>query len=134
MLDNCEHVVEACRELVGALRRGAPGVRVLATSRAVLQVPGEYVVRLQPLPVPGDATDLAALRRQPSVRAFVEHARRRRTDFELTEEEAPDLIEVLRRLDGLPLGERLITLSLDCRIVHEHVPPPAIRLDETVPF
>jgi predicted ATPase/DNA-binding SARP family transcriptional activator len=107
VLDNCEHVVEACRELVGALRRGAPGVRVLATSRTVLQVPGEYVVRLQPLPVPGDATDPAALRRQPSVRAFVEHARRRRTDFELTEEETPDLVEVLRRLDGLPLGIEL---------------------------
>ena len=78
VLDNCEHVIQACRELVVALRRGAPGVRVLATSRATLQVPGEYVVRLQPLPVPSDSTDLASLRRQSSVRAFVEHARRRR--------------------------------------------------------
>jgi hypothetical protein len=51
--------------------------------------------------------DLASLRRQPSVRAFVEHARRRRTDFELTSEEAPDLVEALRRLDGLPLGIEL---------------------------
>ena len=107
VLDNCEHVVEACRELVVALRRGAAGVRVLATSRVTLQVPGEYVVRLQPLPVPRDVTDLGSLRRQPSVRAFVEHARRRRTDFELTAEEAPDLVEVLRRLDGLPLGIEL---------------------------
>ena len=107
VLDNCEHVVEACRELVVALRRGAAGVRVLATSRVTLQVPGEYVVRLQPLPVPRDVTDLGTLRRQPSVRAFVEHARRRRTDFELTAEEAPDLVEVLRRLDGLPLGIEL---------------------------
>lgn len=107
VLDNCEHVVEACRELVAALRRDAAGVRVLATSRVTLQVPGEYVVRLQPLPVPRDVTDLAALCRQPGVRAFVEHARRRRTDFELTSEEAPDLVEVLRRLDGLPLGIEL---------------------------
>ena len=88
VLDNCEHVIEACRELVVALRRVAPGVRVLATSRVTLQVPGEYVVRLQPLPVPRDLTDLDALRRQPSVRAFVEHARRRRPDFELTPEDA----------------------------------------------
>ncbi|MGZ8744175.1 MAG: BTAD domain-containing putative transcriptional regulator [Nocardioides sp.] len=107
VLDNCEHVVEACRELAVALRRDAAGVRVLATSRVTLQVPDEYVVRLQPLPVPRDATDLAALRRQPGVRAFLEHARRRGTDFELTEEEAPDLVEVLRRLDGLPLGIEL---------------------------
>ncbi len=107
VLDNCEHVIEACRELVIALRHGAPDVRVLATSRVTLQVPGEYVVRLQPLPVPRDVTDLPSLRRQSSVRAFVEHARRRRTDFELTAEEAPDLVEVLRRLDGLPLGIEL---------------------------
>jgi predicted ATPase/DNA-binding SARP family transcriptional activator len=107
VLDNCEHVAPACRDLVVALRRGAPGVRVLATSRVTLQVPGEYVLRLQPLPVPSDLTDLASLRRQPSVRAFVEHARRRRPDFELTSEGAPDLVEVLRRLDGLPLGIEL---------------------------
>ena len=107
VLDNCEHVVPACRELVIALRRSAPRVRVLATSRVTLQVPGEYVVRLQPLPVPRDATDLTSLRRQSSVRAFIEHARRRRTGFELTDDDAPDLVEVLRRLDGLPLGIEL---------------------------
>lgn len=106
VLDNCEHVVGACRELVAALRRGAPGVRVLATSRVTLQVPGEYVMRLQPLPVPREA-ELGSLRRQPSVRAFVEHARRLGTDFELTQQEIPDLVEVLRRLDGLPLGIEL---------------------------
>jgi predicted ATPase/DNA-binding SARP family transcriptional activator len=107
VLDNCEHVGAACRELVVALRRRAPGVRVLATSRATLGVPGEYVVRLQPLPVPNDATDLESLRRQPSARAFVEYARLRVMDFQLTAEEAPDLVEVLRRLDGLPLGIEL---------------------------
>lgn len=107
VLDNCEHLAQACHELVLALRRGAPGVRVLVTSRTTLQVPGEYVVRLHPLPVPREVTDLDSLRRQPSVRAFVEHARRRRADFEVTAEDAPDLVEVLRRLDGLPLGIEL---------------------------
>ena len=107
VFDNCEHLPDACRDLVGALRRGAPGVRVLATSRTTLHVAGEYVVRLQPLPVPRSATDLDSLRRQPGVRAFVEHARRRRADFELTAADAPDLVEVLRRLDGLPLGIEL---------------------------
>jgi predicted ATPase/DNA-binding SARP family transcriptional activator len=107
VLDNCEHVVGACRELVAALRRAAPGVRVLATSRVTLQVPGEYVVRLQPLPVPREGSDLSSLQRQSSVRAFVEHARRRRADFELSADDVPDLVEVLRRLDGLPLGIEL---------------------------
>ena len=108
VLDNCEHVVDACRELVAALRRDAPGVRVLATSRVTLQVPGEYVVRLQPLPG-------AARRRGPRVPADASRACARSSstraggapDFELTEEDAPDLVEVLRRLDGLPLGIEL---------------------------
>lgn len=107
VLDNCEHVRDACQELVVAVRRAARGVRVLATSRVTLHVPGEYVVRLQPLPVPRDALDLDSLRRQPAVRAFVEHARRRRADFELSVDEADDVVEVLRRLDGLPLGIEL---------------------------
>ncbi len=107
VLDNCEHLVEACRRLVVAIRRAAAGVRVLATSRVTLQVPGEYVVRLQPLPVPRDAADLDALRRQPGVRAFVEHARRRAAGFEIGPDDAADLVEVLRRLDGLPLGIEL---------------------------
>jgi predicted ATPase/DNA-binding SARP family transcriptional activator len=107
LLDNCEHVVEACRELVLAVRRTAPGVRVLATSRTTLHVDDEYVVRLQPLPVPRDASDLDALRRHPAVRAFVEHARRLRAGYDLAPEDAADLVEVLRRLDGLPLGIEL---------------------------
>jgi predicted ATPase/DNA-binding SARP family transcriptional activator len=107
VLDNCEHVPQACRDLVVAVRRRAPGVRVLATSRLSLNVPGEYVVRLQPLPVPRDASDLVVLRRQPGVRAFVEHARRVRAGFDLEDSDAADLVEVLRRLDGLPLGIEL---------------------------
>ncbi len=107
VLDNCEHVAVACRDLVVAVRRRAATVRVLATSRVTLHVPGEYVVRLQPLPVPRDTVDLDALRRQPAVQAFLEHARRRRADFDLDVADAADLVEVLRRLDGLPLGIEL---------------------------
>lgn len=107
LLDNCEHLVEGCRALVVTLRRHAPQVRVLATSRTTLNVPGEYVVRLQPLPVPWDTGDLEALRRQPGVRAFLEHARRRRPGFDLAASDADDVVEVLRRLDGLPLGIEL---------------------------
>ncbi|WP_243057641.1 BTAD domain-containing putative transcriptional regulator [Nocardioides sp. SR21] len=107
VLDNCEHLPDACRDLVSTVRRLAPGVRVLATSRVTLHVPGEYVLRIQPLPVPRSAADLGALRRQPAVRAFVEHVRRRRPGFELEPEDAADVVEVLRALDGLPLGIEL---------------------------
>ncbi|WP_205472293.1 BTAD domain-containing putative transcriptional regulator [Nocardioides sp. SYSU D00038] len=107
VLDNCEHLAAACRDLVTTLRGRAPGVRVLATSRVTLHAPGEYVVRLQPLGVPRDAADPSAVRRQPAVRALVEHARRLRPNFELGEDELADAVEVLRRLDGLPLGIEL---------------------------
>lgn len=107
VLDNCEHLPDACRDLIVTVRRAAPGARFLATSRVTLHVPGEHVVRLQPLPVPRDDTDLGALRRQPVVRAFIEHARLRRAGFELAAEDVPDLMDVLRRLDGLPLGIEL---------------------------
>ena len=82
-------------------------MRVRSTSRVTLQAAGEYVVRLQPLPVPRDWSDDEALRRQPGVRAFVEHARRRRPGYELATADLPDLVEVLHRLDGLPLGIEL---------------------------
>jgi predicted ATPase/DNA-binding SARP family transcriptional activator len=107
VLDNCEHVADACRDLVTAVREAAPGVTILSTSRVTLHVPGEYVVRLQPLPVPRDSSDMDAFRRHAGVRAFIEHARRRSPGYEVPVEQAADLVEVLRRLDGLPLGIEL---------------------------
>ena len=128
LLDNCEHLSAACRDLVMTLRRNAPGVRVLATSRVVLHIHGEHVVRLQPLPVPREATGLTALSRQPAVRAFLEHARRLRPDFELTPDDAEDIIDVLRRLDGLPLGIELAARQVALMPMHE----VRQRLDRTL--
>ena len=107
VLDNCEHVVAACRELVTELQRRAPGVRVLATSRVTLNALDEHVVRLQPLPLPRDSASLDDLARQPGVRAFLAHAQRRQANFALTAENAGALVSVIRRLDGLPLAIEL---------------------------
>ncbi|MDO9486575.1 MAG: BTAD domain-containing putative transcriptional regulator [Actinomycetota bacterium] len=104
VLDNCEHVVRACRALVDAVVARVPGVRILSTSRIVLHSRGEYVVRLQPLPVPDEVPEMTALDRQPSVRAFVEHAQRRDRSFDLLDGDMNLLVEILRRLDGLPLA------------------------------
>ena len=106
VLDNCEHVVDAVRDLAVALHEVAPTVRLLATSRVTLHVPGEFVVRLQPLPLPRDG-DLARLAHQPSVQAFVEHARLRGRDFTPTPGDSAVLVDVVRRLDGLPLAIEL---------------------------
>ena len=107
VLDNCEHVAQACRDLVTTLDARSPGVRVLATSRVTLHAPGEYVVRIQPLPVPTTTTGLDHAERQASVRAFVEHARRRHHEFRLDPDDLPPLMDVLRHLDGLPLAIEL---------------------------
>lgn len=118
VLDNCEHLVAPCRDLVATVRRLASGVRVLATSRVTLDVPGEYVLRLQPLPVPREFVSGEALRRQPAVRAFVEHARRRVPGFEVTDDDAADLLDVLRRIDGLPLGIELAARQVSLMPLH----------------
>jgi predicted ATPase/DNA-binding SARP family transcriptional activator len=107
VLDNCEHVLPACRELVAALQQRAPRMRVLATSRSTLHVPDEHVVRLQPLPLPRNERTVDALTRQPSARAFLEHAQRRQPSFALQEDDVEPVIDILRRLDGLPLALEL---------------------------
>ena len=61
ILDNCEQVIDTCASLVNALLRGAPEVRVLATSRIALRVPGEQTYVVQPLPVPMRSSGLDAL-------------------------------------------------------------------------
>lgn len=107
VLDNAEHVAALCRELITELQQRAPRVRVLTTSRVSLHAPGEYVLRLQPLPVPSTELSVDRLRRQPSARVFLDYATRRHARFTLGEDDVRDLIEVIRRLDGLPLGLEL---------------------------
>jgi len=68
---------------------------------------GEFVVRLQTLPVPHGPAELSALKRQPSARAFVEHARCRRHDFTLPPSDVEPLVEILRALDGLGFAHLL---------------------------
>lgn len=97
VLDGCEHLVGACAELVGALLRRAPGLRVLATSRRPLEIEGERVFTLLPLPV-GEAVEL-----------FTERAA-----AVLPGVPGPDatVIEVCRRLDGIPLAVELAASRL----------------------
>lgn len=112
VLDNAEHVVAACRELIAPLLSRAPQVRILTTSRVTLHMPGEYVVRLQPLPLPKDAAEAHPLTRQPSIAAFLQHAQRRDSSFALTDEDGPAVVEIVRRLDGLPLAIELAASQL----------------------
>ena len=107
ILDNCEQVIDTCANLVNALLRGAPEVRVLATSRIALRVPGEQTYVVQPLPVPMRSSGLDALAKSPAVQLFVERAKLHKPSFVLNEREAPAVAELVFRLEGIPLALEL---------------------------
>lgn len=107
VIDNCEHLIEPAAELAHALLRTAPGVRMMASSREALRVPGEQAVPILPLPVPARGDSLAALQRSTAVRLFVERAQAHKPSFELDEREAPAVAELVARLEGIPLALEL---------------------------
>jgi predicted ATPase/DNA-binding SARP family transcriptional activator len=115
VLDNCEHLVGACAELAGRLLHAGPRVRVLATSREVLGVPGEAVWPVPPLAVPAAADDAAMVDPEgaeelggyDAVRLFVERAATADPSFTLDAANAGVVAELCRRLDGLPLAIEL---------------------------
>jgi predicted ATPase len=106
LLDNCEHVIEAAAGLAAAILSGAPGVNVLATSREPLRVAGEREHRLASLSIPQRSSGLTAAEAAafPAVQLFVERASAIVEDFALTDANAPAVVEICRRLDGLPLA------------------------------
>jgi len=109
LVDNCEHLLDAAAALVADIVRVAPGVRVIATSREPLAVPGEHLLLVPPLELPRDAPGepLELLRLNESVELFVERASAASGGFALTDANRAAVIDVCRRLDGLPLAIEL---------------------------
>ena len=109
VLDNCEHLVEAVAHLVGEIARAAPGVRVLATSREPLAAPGEHVLPVPPLELPPAYTTepLGRLRENEAVALFLERAEAATGAFELSAANQSAVVDLCRRLDGLPLAIEL---------------------------
>ena len=111
VLDNCEHLLAACARLVGAVLAACPGVVVLATSREPLHAHGEYTLRVPSLAMPASdwkrTAGLSQLARWPSVLLFVERAAQVRPGFVLDADNAPGVVELCRRLDGMPLALEL---------------------------
>ena len=113
IIDNFEHLLPAAPD-VSHLLREVPGLTVLVTSRAALNVQGEtrYVVQPLSLPTPEALSNLKALAQVDAVALFVERARAIRPDFELTEANAPVIAAICERLDGLPLALELAARHL----------------------
>ena len=107
ILDNCEHVVKASADLASALLRAAPEVRVLASSREALRVPGEQIYPVLPMPVPRPGDSFELLSQTAAVRLFMDRARLQKPNFEFTVREAPAIGELVARLEGIPLALEL---------------------------
>ena len=109
VLDNCEHLLEAAAQLVREVITAAPAVRVIATSREPLSVPGEHVVPVPPLSLPPaqSAEPLTQLRQNEAVLLFTERAGAASGEFELTASNQAAVVDLCRRLDGLPLAIEL---------------------------
>jgi predicted ATPase/DNA-binding NarL/FixJ family response regulator len=110
LMDNCEHLLDPCAVLAEALLRGAPELRILATSRQPLGVAGEQVLAVPPLSVP-DAEQPPpspdALAQYDAVALFVERARACAPSFSLTADNAQAVSRLVLRLDGIPLALEL---------------------------
>lgn len=114
VLDNCEHLIGACAELVDRLIASTPDLRVLATSREPLGVVGEQVLPVAPLPVPDmdedsgevDATD------NPALRLLIDRATAANPEFQVTPANLGALAAICLRLEGIPLALELAALRL----------------------
>ncbi|MEN3539963.1 BTAD domain-containing putative transcriptional regulator [Microbispora sp. ZYX-F-249] len=107
VLDNCEHVIDAAAGLAELVLRRCPGVRVLATSREPLGVPGETLAPIPPLGLPPEGVTPDEAGRHPAVRLLVDRARAVSPGFALDEHTTPHVVTICRRLDGMPLAIEL---------------------------
>ena len=107
ILDNCEHLLDACATLVDAILRSAPEPTIIATSREPLHVEGEQTYTLQSLSLPEPPTDAEAVGRSEAVQLFIERVQRQLPDFALTAARAPAVAQLCVHLDGIPLALEL---------------------------
>jgi predicted ATPase/class 3 adenylate cyclase len=109
VLDNCEHLIEACAQISDSLLQACPNLRILASSREALGIPGEVAYRVPSLktPNPEQLPPLAQLEKADSIRLFIERAAIAKPGFTLTDVNAFSLAQICYRLDGIPLAIEL---------------------------
>ena len=120
--DNCEHVVSESAKLLQEILRSCPDVYVVATSREILNVPGEVRFR-----VPSLSVSNAADSQSESVQLFVDRAKTALPTFDLTDHNAPDVARICLRLDGIPLAIELAAARMTALSIQQI----AARLDKS---
>jgi predicted ATPase/DNA-binding winged helix-turn-helix (wHTH) protein len=118
ILDNCEHLLDACATLTDIVLHGAAELTIIATSRQPLHVAGEQTYRLPTLSLPDSTASSEVMWRSEAVQLFVDRARLQQPAFVLTDQNAPAVAEVCIQLDGIPLALELAaarahSLSID---------------------
>ena len=110
VLDNCEHLIAACAELVDALLSEAPALRVLAISREALGISGEVIRRVPSLSLPETRTSVPvdALIDSEATQLFIDRARAVDAAFTPTPDNSDWIARICRRLDGIPLAIELV--------------------------
>jgi predicted ATPase/class 3 adenylate cyclase len=113
VVDNCEHLVDACAQLVEQLLHACPGLKIAASSREALGIAGETVYRVPSLSLPDPAfLTRAILAQSESVQLFVERASAANPRFALNDHNASAIAQICRRLDGIPLALELAAARL----------------------
>ncbi len=119
VIDNCEHLLDDAAATIDALLRGSPSLRVLATSRQPLNLPGEVSWRVPSLAIPDPSeTAVQTVEQFGAVRLFIDRAVRSRPNFAVTADNAPAIAAICHHLDGIPLAielaaARVRSLSVD---------------------
>lgn len=128
VLDTCEHLVDAVARLATNIMEAAPQVHILATSREALRIDGEYIYRLDALAIPPEETAPTAetIRKFPATQLFLERAVASGARLDITDADAPIVVDICRKLDGVPLA-----IELTARRVESHgIQQTAALLDQ----
>ena len=112
VLDNCEHIIDAAAHLAQRLLAAAPELSILATSREMLGVPGEVPYQLRSMSFPDGDVPFGAMRQFDSVRLFAARGEAVRAGFRVSEANAASVVQLCRRLDGMPLAIELAAARL----------------------
>jgi predicted ATPase len=109
ILDNCEHLIDACAQFANQLLRACPNLKILASSREALGIAGEHAYRVPSLSIAElrQTPALDAIRHNDCVQLFVERALAAQATFHLTEKNARAIAQICLRLDGIPLAVEL---------------------------